>query len=354
MSLSYHPSFGQQVDFTVAAPLEQIIHIDREHAGKNGFETADDYDDYDCDSNSGSSFYAGSPPKSPAFYDYTFEEISKEETQSKKRVARAHSVPTVPISIATLTSPPPQRTARSSSDPEVQVKGQRNLSRKQPPRLTESLELLSLMTVPAMATVSSSQPPFLLDVDLPNLPAITFDWAPVVAPHRPTKSIRRVPSNSSSVSPNTTPLARRIISSPIPHAHSPTSPSTSSLRASTIASKYIATPSPSLHHSRGSNESGRSPISCSSGSASACGTWSAVDDDEFSPKKRESRKARNERKRAEKAAFDVDTPPTMRALYEASLMDVIAEDGQRVKFGDLVRRGTTIVIFIRHCKCSNL
>lgn len=68
-------------------------------------------------------------------------------------------------------------------------------------------------------------------------------------------------------------------------------------------------------------------------------------------KPKESRKTKKERKRAEKAAFDVATPPTMRALYDASLMDVIDEHGDKVKFGDLVRRGRTIVIFIRHWFC---
>jgi hypothetical protein len=68
-------------------------------------------------------------------------------------------------------------------------------------------------------------------------------------------------------------------------------------------------------------------------------------------KQKESRKEKKERRRAEKAAFDVDSPPSMRSLYDASLMDVIDEHGQAVKFGDLVRGGRTIVVFIRHWFC---
>lgn len=40
----------------------------------------------------------------------------------------------------------------------------------------------------------------------------------------------------------------------------------------------------------------------------------------------------------------------MKELYEASLAEVIDEQGVRVSFGDLVRGKKTIVIFIRHCE----
>ena len=71
-----------------------------------------------------------------------------------------------------------------------------------------------------------------------------------------------------------------------------------------------------------------------------------------SRKHKESRKSRKARKMAEQAAFDVDTPPNAMALFEASLLEVIDEDGEKVRFGDLVRQRRTIVIFIRHCECD--
>lgn len=67
---------------------------------------------------------------------------------------------------------------------------------------------------------------------------------------------------------------------------------------------------------------------------------------------KESRKERKARKVAEEAAFDVDTAPSAAALFEASLIEVIDEDGERVRFGDLVRQRRTIVIFIRHCRST--
>jgi len=113
-------------------------------------------------------------------------------------------------------------------------------------------------------------------------------------------------------------------------------------------------------YSRPSFSSHASPISCSSGSASACGSWSVLDEIESAEraaaarKHKETRKEKRARIEAEKAAFDVDTPPDARALFEASLMEVIDEDGELVRFGDLVRQRKTIVIFIRHCKLASL
>ncbi|EIW70889.1 hypothetical protein TREMEDRAFT_18693, partial [Tremella mesenterica DSM 1558] len=49
--------------------------------------------------------------------------------------------------------------------------------------------------------------------------------------------------------------------------------------------------------------------------------------------------------------FSTDKPPSMKDLFEASLMDVIDENGERVRFGDLVRGKRTIVVFIRHWYC---
>jgi len=71
----------------------------------------------------------------------------------------------------------------------------------------------------------------------------------------------------------------------------------------------------------------------------------------ISPGKKENRKARKARKEAESKKFDESTPPTMKELYEASLAEVIDEQGVRVSFGDLVRGKKTIVIFIRHWFC---
>lgn len=65
---------------------------------------------------------------------------------------------------------------------------------------------------------------------------------------------------------------------------------------------------------------------------------------------KESRKVRKARKKAEEEAFDVEKPPTTRELFEASLLEVIDEEGERIRFGDLVRGRKTIVIFIRHCE----
>jgi hypothetical protein len=69
------------------------------------------------------------------------------------------------------------------------------------------------------------------------------------------------------------------------------------------------------------------------------------------PKPRETRKQREAGKPAENVAFNPDTAPTTRQLFEASLLEVIDEYGKRINFGDLVRSRKTIVIFIRHWYC---
>jgi len=235
-----------------------------------------------------------------------------------------------------------------------------SLSRKLPPQLTGSLEVLALQHTPSPhhSPQKTSQALFNLQVDLPTHQEHPDDAAPPVftipfetpastptsesTPSRrqSKKHYQKRPSVSSSTSTMPS-IARRAISTAA--IGWPSSPSSKT-------STHLMTPSSSIGHIRGSYES--HPVSCSSGSASTCGTWSAVDDYDYAPKKREGRKEKKERKKAEKAAFDVDTPPTMRALYEASLMELIDEHGDKVRFGDLVRRGTTIVVFIRHCKWS--
>lgn len=330
--LNLYNSTGQ-LDYTPDSSSDRIIIVDRED---------------DVQTNSESSFFDPSLPVSPAFSEFSF--IAQHHNDDVAKKERANSVPILPIAFYALSDVDNRlRTARAQSDP--LVKGQRSLPRKLPPKLTESLELLTLTPAPQSSSAASSpdklpKPLYHLGIDMPEVPSVPITTSSFVPPPRPSKSIKRKTSNPSTIVPTTAiPLARRIVPSP-----SPPSPS---FRTSTSESTYLATPTSSVHRSRASDESGSSPVACSSGSASACGTWSAIDEEDYKPKMRESRKEKRERKRAEKAAFDVDTPPSMRALYEASMMDVIGEDGQRVKFGDLVRRGTTIVIFIRHCKFQN-
>ncbi|KAL7420545.1 hypothetical protein Q5752_004496 [Cryptotrichosporon argae] len=98
-------------------------------------------------------------------------------------------------------------------------------------------------------------------------------------------------------------------------------------------------------------------LTCSPNSASVCGTWAVLDDIEQAERAartarpKETRKQRKERKRIEADGFNQQRHPTIGQLFEASELDVIGEDGARVKFGDLVSRRKTIVVFIRHWFC---
>ncbi len=70
----------------------------------------------------------------------------------------------------------------------------------------------------------------------------------------------------------------------------------------------------------------------------------------------ETRHERKERKRAEHEAFNVEARriPDIKELFEVSQMEVTAEDGTKVKFGDIVGGGggrKTVVVFIRHWYC---
>ena len=291
----------------------------------------------------------------------------------------------------------PLRTSRANSEPEIEpvLELKRTLSRKLPPRLTESLEQLALerhASPPQSPRSTSSSKAFSFSRKLPpqlteslEVLALQHTPSPTSSPTKPSQALFNLqvdlPTHQEEnpddpVGPEFTALFGTRTSTP-PFERSlsrkqskksskqrppisPTAmPSSFARRAVSTAtfgspssknSTQLMTPSSSLGHIRGSYESAAHPNSCSSGSASTCGTWSAVDEYDHAPKKREGRKARKERQRAERAAFDVDTTPTMRALYEASLMELIDEHGEKVRFGDLVRRGTTIVVFIRHCK----
>jgi hypothetical protein len=52
-------------------------------------------------------------------------------------------------------------------------------------------------------------------------------------------------------------------------------------------------------------------------------------------------------------AFEADTTPSRAQLGEAAGLDVVAETGIRVRFGDLFRDRPTIVLFIRHFWCHH-
>ncbi|WRT66141.1 uncharacterized protein IL334_003094 [Kwoniella shivajii] len=133
----------------------------------------------------------------------------------------------------------------------------------------------------------------------------------------------------------------------------------SSSKSSSSRSDILLTPRHS--HYRQSLDSSLRCSASGSGSGS-CGTWSLFDEAQLEDSlsirsstkykvKKETRKEKKERTKMEKESFDQDTPPNHRMLFEASLLEVIDEQGKRRKFGDLVRGRKTIVIFIRHWYC---
>jgi hypothetical protein len=100
-----------------------------------------------------------------------------------------------------------------------------------------------------------------------------------------------------------------------------------------------------------------SPPSLTNASTVSTSSWSALQEfeaaeraDRLKPKTKETRKEKKIRQKAEKANFDAETPPGLRDLFNASLCEVIDENGEKTQFGDLVTGKRTIVIFIRHCK----
>ncbi|KAK8864192.1 hypothetical protein IAR55_001438 [Kwoniella newhampshirensis] len=136
--------------------------------------------------------------------------------------------------------------------------------------------------------------------------------------------------------------------------------SSSSSNGST--STQLQTPPPS-HASRFLTTRGSvssSSASCGIGrdGSDNCGTWSIMDEVEMSEtiagkkNKKESRTEKKLREKKEKERFDERRPPTAKELFEASLLQVVGEHGERVKFGDLVNgKKRTIVVFIRHWFC---
>lgn len=239
---------------------------------------------------------------------------------------RSHSISTLASSPTSLASVP-----RSPSI----VDPPRKFSRKLPPKVTESLENLSWSTTSHSTFLPVTS--YKRDKPFPSTPPGQYTLA-VEAPSTEFGAIH-------AISP---PSTRKASSS-----------STSSGPTESSSTMSIRTPYSSQVYSRPSFSSHASPLSCSSGSASACGSWSVLDEIESSEraaaarKTRESRKEKKVRKAAEDAAFDVDTPPHVRDLFEASQLEVIDEDGEKVRFGDLVRQRRTIVIFIRHCQSSS-
>ena len=99
-----------------------------------------------------------------------------------------------------------------------------------------------------------------------------------------------------------------------------------------------------------------SSLGCSSGSASTCGTWSTLEEIESAERldrlsrPKETRREKKDRRRREAEEFSEHEPPSLKALFEASLLEVLDEQGAGWKFGDLIRDRRTIVIFIRHCE----
>ncbi|WWC89539.1 uncharacterized protein L201_004463 [Kwoniella dendrophila CBS 6074] len=142
----------------------------------------------------------------------------------------------------------------------------------------------------------------------------------------------------------------------------------SSSKSSSSRSDILLTPK---QHTSRLHRSSLDSVRCSTSSRGACGpqasTWSLFDEIQMednlssakSPTslsarrkvKKETRQEKKERIQMEKEVFDEDTPPSQKMLFEASLLEVVDEHGQRVRFGDLVRNRKTIVVFIRHWYC---
>ncbi|WVQ99210.1 hypothetical protein IAU59_006342 [Kwoniella sp. CBS 9459] len=163
-------------------------------------------------------------------------------------------------------------------------------------------------------------------------------------------------ASSSSTSVNTN---KMLSSSAFRKAGSGSSRSSETLM--TPSTPFSRLPLPFSHRSRLSTDSsGSNACPSTRSSASACGTWSLFDEvqmaDNISVRsmakpKKESRSERKERVKLEREMFDEDRAPTPKMLFEASLLEVVDEHGQRRMFGDLVRNRRTIVIFIRHWFC---
>ena len=216
----------------------------------------------------------------------------------------------------------------------------RKLSRKLPPHLTESLEQLAisseLLTRTHQRTISDSEVsyPHQLTVNLP-----LFESGYVPAARR-----LSVPAQAAK---------KFSISAPRPFELEPSLSRSSGGSTDTPHSAPTAmspgsfSTAPSLTHSRPSMSISTASIRTPPPCGDACG-YSF--DEPYRPLRKETRKDRKARKKAEQQAFNVEKPPSVRELFDASMLQVVDEDGVSVCFGNLVRGKRVIVVFIRHCE----
>lgn len=277
----------------------------------------------------------------------------------------------------------------------------RRNGRKQPPRLTESLELLASMSVsPRTAPgplpdldggfegerMSNDLPMRIIEVDLPPLEpgaalllkmpkASSSDPSSTSPTERPTF----VPTNFEPVEhlaqQDRRKSSQQTFYSRISRRQSslPALDPASVRQAAAAGPRFSLFPNSAAHRKivnlrferRESHTSGPSSansdvpgLSCSgTATESTCGTWDMDEEPlevpqgiEGGKRKKETRKARKARQKAEKARFDATRPPDQRELFDASMLEVIDEHGKRVGFGELVRGRKTIVVFLRHCE----
>ena len=52
-----------------------------------------------------------------------------------------------------------------------------------------------------------------------------------------------------------------------------------------------------------------------------------------------------------KQVFEENATPSTQQVYAAASRYIVAESGVRVRFGELIETGKTVVIFIRHFRC---
>jgi hypothetical protein len=119
-----------------------------------------------------------------------------------------------------------------------------------------------------------------------------------------------------------------------------------------VFSHFTAVPSLSASSGLSSSSSSSGP-STSSAFSSRDGYTGTLDSSLSLDRqgKKETRKERKARKAWEEEHFEIDTPPSLKDLFDASYLEVKDETGTRHKFGDLVRERKTIVLFIRHFFC---
>jgi hypothetical protein len=206
----------------------------------------------------------------------------------------------------------------------------KRLSRKLPPALTESLEQIALAN-PIIRPIRS----YSLEVDTSVIPKdelpIRRISEPILSSNKYTDLPKPLTIKSKQPSPTNSDYSFDYATSTM--SRIPPSLSMASTRPSD-STMSIATPNLSECDDR----------SCS---ISTFDTFNY----EPLPRKKETRKEKSKRKAYEKKTFTIDTPPNLKALFDASLLEVIDEKGRKHRFGDLVRRRKTIVVFIRHWHC---